>query len=92
VTGAVTATITLPANGAAAGSKIDVMLGANSTDSTAVTIAAATVDTLVGPNDQDLDSVTWGSSHRIGAWAKFISDGSFWHVLNLGGTTMTYND
>lgn len=84
--------ITLPANGAAAGSWIEVMTGAGATDSCAPTIAAATTDTLVGPNDPDLKSVTWGTGHRIGAQARFISDGSFWHVRNLGGTTMTYTD
>jgi hypothetical protein len=82
--------VTLPANGAAAGSWVDVMLAGD--DSLAATVSAATTDTLVGPNDQDLKSVTWGAGHRIGAYAKFISDGSFWHVLNLGGTTATYND
>ena len=92
VIGAVTNAITLPANGATIGSSIIVAMGAGTTDATAVTISAATVDTLVGPNDQDLDSVTWGTGHRINAVAKFISDGSFWHVQNLGGTTMTYTD
>lgn len=84
--------ITLPANGAAAGSYIDIMTGAGSTDATIPTISAATTDTLVGPGDQDLKSVTWGTGHRINAYARFISDGSFWHVQNLGGTTMTYTD
>jgi hypothetical protein len=84
--------ITLPANGAPAGTWIDVMTGATSTDACVPTISAATADTLVGPNDQDLKSVTWATGHRIGAYAKFVSDGAFWHVLNLGGTTMTYTD
>ena len=92
VIGAVTNAITLPANGITIGTKIGVALGAGTTDATVVTISAATADTLVGPGDQDLDSVTWGSGHRIGAIALFISDGSFWHVQNLGGTTMTYTD
>lgn len=85
-------TLTLPANGAAAGSWIAVSVHGEASDSCAPTIAAATVDTLIGPNDPDLDSVTWGSGHRMGAQAKFWSDGSFWHVQNLGGTTMTYTD
>lgn len=92
VTSNAAVTVTLPANGAAAGSSFELMTGAGSTDSCAPTISAATTDTLVGPDDQDLDSVTWGTGHRIGAHAKFISDGSYWHVLNLGGTTMTYTD
>jgi len=82
--------VTLPANGAAAGSWIDFMV--LSSNDTAPTISAATVDTMVGPNDIDLDSVTWATANRIGAYARFISDGSFWHALNLGGTTMTYTD
>jgi hypothetical protein len=89
LTHADTVAVTLPANGAAAGSWIDFMLAGN--DSLAVTISAATVDTLIGPNDAELDSVTWGAGHRIGAYARFISDGTKFHVLNLGGTTMTYN-
>lgn len=84
--------ITLPANGAAAGSWIDVSVYSASTDDCVPTISAATADTLIGPNDIDLDSVTWATSHRIGAYARFWSDGAKWHVLNLGGTTMTYTD
>jgi hypothetical protein len=82
--------VTLPANGAGAGSWIDVLVAG--TDDCAPTIAAATTDTLRGPDDADLKSVTWGTGHRIGAYARFISDGSYWTVLNLGGTTMTYTD
>jgi hypothetical protein len=82
--------VTLPANGAAAGSWLEVaVIG---TDACAPTISAATADTLIGPNDVDLDSVTWATGHRINAVARFWSDGSFWHVQNLGGTTMTYTD
>lgn len=82
--------VTLPANGAAAGSWLEVaVIG---TDDCAPTVSAATADTLIGPNDVDLDSVTWATGHRINAVARFWSDGSFWHVQNLGGTTMTYTD
>jgi len=89
--------ITLPANGAAAGSVIYFATASRSaalptTDDCAPTISAASTDTLIGPNDIDLKSVTWGSGHRIGAQSKFWSDGFFWHVQNLGGTTMTYSD
>jgi len=84
--------LTLPANGAAAGSWIDVAIKGTASDDCAPTIAAATVDTMIGPNDVDIDSVTWGTGQRIGACARFWSDGSFWHVQNLGGTTMTYTD
>jgi len=82
--------ITLPANGAAVGTVIEVSIIGN--DSCAPVISAATTDTLIGPNDVDLKSVTWATGHRINATAKFWSDGSFWHVQNLGGTTMTYTD
>jgi len=84
--------ITLPANGATAGSWFVVTVHGSASDSCAPTISAATADTLIGPNDVDLDSVTWASTHRIGAQAKFWSDGTWWHVQNLGGTTMTYTD
>ncbi len=89
--------ITLPANGAPAGSWIAFAIASRSailpsTDDCVPTISAATTDTLIGPNDIDLKSVTWGTGHRIGAQAKFWSDGFFWHVQNLGGTTMTYTD
>lgn len=95
VTNGAAVALTLPANGAAVGSWLDVAVGAmtgHGGDDCAPTISAATQDTLIGPNDVDLDSVTWGSGHRIGAYARFWSDGSFWHVQNLGGTTMTYTD
>jgi hypothetical protein len=82
--------ITLPANGAAAGSWIDFVVAG--TDDCAPTVAAASADTLRGPNDVDLDSVTYGTGHRIGAYLRCISDGAFWTALNLGTTTMTGND
>ena len=79
--------ITLPANGAAAGSWFDIMsLGS---DDCAMTIAAATADTLITANDAAADSVTFGSGHRIGACVRVISNGSFWVAINLGSTTMT---
>jgi hypothetical protein len=61
-------------------------------DDCAPTIAAATADRLIGPNDVDLDSVTFATTHRIGARVQFVSDGAFWHAVNLGSTTMTGND
>lgn len=82
--------VTLPANGAAAGSWIDFMV--TGTDDCAPTVAAATADTLIGPNDVDLDSVTYGTGHRIGAYLRVVSDGAKWHAINLGTTTMTGND
>ena len=84
--------ITLPANGAPAGTWIDVAVHGAASDDCAPTIAAATADTLITTNSADSDSVTYGSGHRIGAHAHFWSDGSFWHAENRGGTTMTVND
>lgn len=92
VTNMAAVSVVLPANGAPAGASIEIATGGVADDTCIPTISAASADTLVGPNDIDLDSVTWGTGHRIGAHAKFWSDGSFWHVQNLGGTTMTYND
>jgi len=79
--------ITLPANGAAAGSWLDVIIIGS--DACAPTIAAATADTLITVNDAAADSVTFGTGHRIGATCRFISTGSFWVAINVGSTTMT---
>jgi hypothetical protein len=79
--------VTLPANGAAAGSWFDVVIIGS--DACAPTISAATADTLIAPNDAAADSVTFGTGHRIGAAVRFISTGSFWIAINLGSTTMT---
>jgi hypothetical protein len=80
-------TVTLPANGAAAGSCIDfLIIGA---DTCAPTISAATADTLIVVGDAQADSVTFGSGHRIGAYVRFISTGTYWVAINVGSTTMT---
>lgn len=79
--------ITLPANAATAGSWIDVIV--DGTDSTIPTISAATVDTLITFNDVAADSVTFGSGHRIGAYVRFISNGTKWVAINMGNHTMT---
>lgn len=84
-------TITLPSNGAPAGRWIDFMV-TGTTDDCAPTIQAETLDSLVGPNDIDLDSVTYGSGHRLGAYLRVISDGALWHAINVGSTTMTGTD
>lgn len=87
-------TITIATNAATVGSWFEVAVHGSSSDGCAPTIteSAAELDTMIGPNSVQLDSVTWGTNHRIGAHAKFWSDGSFWHVDNLGGTTMTYTE
>jgi len=88
--------VTLPANGAAAGSTIDFMVGGQSgiaeSDSCVPTIAAATADTLRTINSVDSDSVTYGTGHRIGARCRATSDGFFWTVVNLCDNTMSVND
>lgn len=82
--------IVLPTNAIAAGTWFDMAI--IGTDACDPTISALVADTLITTNSTDSDSVTWATGHRIGAYARFWSDGSFWHVLNLGGTTMTYTD
>lgn len=84
-----TVAITLPANGAAAGSWFDVIIIGS--DACAPTISAATADTLITVNDAAADSVTFGTGHRIGAHVRFISTGTKWIAINLGSTTMTVN-
>ena len=76
--------VTLPANGALAGSWIDfVSIGSNTH---VPTIAAATNDTLITNNDQQADSVTFGTGERIGAWVHCISNGTYWIAVNYCGT------
>lgn len=79
--------VTLPANGAAAGSWLDVIIIGS--DACAPTVSAATADTLIAPNDAAADSVTYGTGHRIGAAVRFISTGAVWVAINIGSTTMT---
>ena len=80
------AAITLPANGAAAGSIMDVIVLTNQT----VVISAATVDTLITVNDTAADSVAFQTtSEKIGSHVRFISTGTYWVAINLGSTTMT---
>jgi len=88
----VAVTITLATNATQAGAWVDVAVAVTASDACAPTIAAPIADTLVGPNDLDLDSVTFATGNRIGAYARFIAGGTAWRVLNLGGTTMTYTD
>ena len=79
--------VTLPANGATGGAWIDfIVIGA---DTCAPTIAAATADTLITFNDATADSVTFGTGHRIGAYVRVISTGTYWVAINMGSHTMT---
>jgi len=81
-----TATATLPANGAPAGSWFDMMLLTNQT----VTISAATADTLITFNDTAADSVAFSTaSNKIGGCIRFISNGSVWCAFNMSNNTMT---
>lgn len=82
--------VNLPANGADAGSWM--MFVGTGNDGYAPVFTAATTDTLRGPNDADLKSVTYGTGHRIGFCFMAISDGTYWNAVNLGSTTMSNND
>ena len=91
VTNGAAVAITLPANGAPAGTWIDIAAGAQTgsgADACVPTVSAATADTLVVINDAEADSVTWPTGHRINLYARFWSDGEFWHAVNLGPNTM----
>ena len=81
--------VTLPANGAPAGTPIRFII--DGADTCAPTIAAATADTLITANDAAADSVTFATGHRIGACVLFISNGTKWVAINEGSTTMTVN-
>ena len=87
ITGAAAQTITLPANGATAGTQIEFII--TGADTSIPTFAAATADTLITVNDQAADSVTYATGHRVGACIKFISNGTYWIAINVGSTTMT---
>ena len=78
--------VTLPANGAPAGTFIDMLISTE--DAGTVTISAATAGTLRSANKTNGDAVTFATGHRIGAYARFISDGAYWYAINLGNTTM----
>jgi hypothetical protein len=79
-----TMAIVLPANGAPAGSWIDfIIIGSNTCDPT---VATATADTMITINDQQADSVNFGTGERIGAWLHCISNGTYWMVFNFSGT------
>lgn len=78
---------TLPANNTAAGTVMDFIIVG--TDSCAPTWSSVTADTLITFNDQQADSVTFGTGHRIGAYIRFIATGSAWVAINMGNHTMT---
>ena len=81
-----TATATLPANGATAGSWFEVYLLTNQT----ITISAATADTLITFNDTTADSVAFSSANsKVGGLLRFESNGTVWIAVNLSNNTMT---
>lgn len=83
--------VTLPAAGVAAGSWFR-CVNANS-DTTAPTYSTPVADNLIAPNNATADSVTFATGHRIGSTVLFISNGSFWMVINEStGCTMTVTD
>jgi len=58
----------------------------------AITVAADTVDTLIGYNDLDLDSIA-GPATTPGVWIEVVSDGTSWIVIApTVGATYTLND
>ena len=73
--------ITLPANGASAGTWFEVVITTENAGT--VTCSAATVDTLIAFNDAAADAVTFATGHRIGACVRFISNGSYWVAHNM---------
>jgi len=82
--------ITLPANGATAGSYIDFLIV--SENGGTVTISPATADTLITASSADSDAVTFATGQRIGAYCRVISDGTAYAAINLGQTTMGVTD
>lgn len=85
-------TVTLPANGAPAGTWIDFVQGTIQNDTTALTVQSTPADTLITANSIDSDSVTFATGHRIGSYLRVISDGAYWQAVNLGQTTMSVTD
>lgn len=82
--------VNLPANGATAGAWA--MFVGTGDNNYAPVFTAATTDTLIGPNDLDLKSVTYGTGHRIGFCLMLVSNGTYWIAVNVGSTTMSNND
>jgi hypothetical protein len=63
-------TLTLPA---AAAARVGAFLDVCATDAQILIVATAASDTLIGANDVDFDSITWGTaSNIIGNSATFI--------------------
>lgn len=84
--------VTLPDPGFLEKAGTLVIFALNGNDSLAVTFAPTTADTLVALNNNAADSVTFGSGQRMGAVVMFLSDGTKWHALSIGGTTITVTD
>lgn len=58
----------------------------------AITVASDTVDTLIGYNDLDLDSIA-GPATTAGVWIEVVSDGTSWiAIAPTVGATYTLND
>lgn len=82
--------VTLPANGAAAGSYIRFIVTTENANN--VVIAAASSDTLIAFNDSTADSVQFATGQRIGACVLCISNGTYWVAINQSANnTMTVN-
>jgi hypothetical protein len=83
--------LTLPTNTTAAGNWIQIAVKSTTATTCVPTVSSGIADTLVGPSDADLDSVTYGTN-TTGALMYFWADGAAWHVQNLSPNTMTYTD
>ena len=58
----------------------------------AITVASDAVDTLIGYNDLDLDSIA-GPATTPGVWIEVVSDGTSWIAITPSvGATYTLND
>lgn len=84
-----TATITFPANGAAAGTWFKVICLTDQTTS----YNAATADTLITRGNTTADGVTFSTaSNKIGNAVYVVSNGSVWLLTNASDCTMTVVD
>jgi hypothetical protein len=76
--------VTLPANGAPAGSHIKMITdGANTC---IVTVSAASANTLITFNDATATSLGYTTTaHRIGGYLLFVSNGTYWVGIPMAG-------
>jgi hypothetical protein len=88
ITNVAAVTVTLPANGAAAGTWFRLIR----TGDEALDVNAATADTLITTNNATADGISFDNTADIGATVKFISNGTVWIAINESDQTMTVVD